>query len=99
MESPAAGTDLQVRITRYWITGKHLFLREYIYRWTALLALTLGFESLYRCQIECKLMGRRMFRLYRPQPVHWQVLKSVVISVGMALAPINFYRHSPRLQK
>lgn len=61
----------------------------------ALLALTLGFDSLYRSQIERKRLAEHQFRLYHKRPIFKRIGKSFVFAVLASFIAWNLYRDNP----
>lgn len=60
-------------------------------------ALTLGFESLLRSQVERKRMATHQFRFYHRRPVYIMLLRSVLFAIAASCMSWNFYSRSPKL--
>lgn len=70
-------------------------------RWNGILtlfSLTLGFDSLYRSQIERKRMADHQFRLYENRSVYLVIIRSWVVSTISSLAAWNIYHYSSAFQ-
>lgn len=65
---------------------------------TALLALTLGFDSLYRSQVERRRMAEHNFRLYKRRPLCSRMMKSCLFSVGASFAAWGLYTDNPTMR-
>ena len=61
----------------------------------AQLALTMGFDALYRGQVERRRMANHEFRLYPKRPLWKKVFRTVIVSVAVSFTAWNLFRHNP----